>query len=360
MQKNNRMVLIMAGGSGTRLWPLSRNDRPKQVIPLVGGQSLFQHAIERLRPDIPAEQILIVARGDLIPLLREEAPQIPIENWIIEPEGRGTAPAIGLGALHIARRDPDSLMAVLTADHFMADTAGFRRAMRAALELAEGGSLVTMGIRPSWPSTGYGYIEQGARLGEVQGLPAYQVVRFTEKPNAEVAQRMVQSGKYSWNSGMFFWRTRRILEEFARQMPQFSGQLERIRQAIASRDYEQVLGSVWPEVKKETIDYGIMEGAENVAVIPVEIGWSDVGSWASLIDLLPADEQGNILIGPSLTLDTRDTMIFGGKRVIATIGVSGLVIVDTDDALLICPKDREQEVRAVVEKLKESGREQYL
>jgi mannose-1-phosphate guanylyltransferase len=349
-------ALIMAGGSGTRLWPLSREARPKQSLQLVGERSMFQHAVERLAPLFPTRNIWVVTRSEHASLLHAQAPELPAGNLILEPQGRGTAPAIGLAAIHLRRADPQAVMAVLTADHYITDPARFRQVLAAALSAARRGHLVTLGIKPSSPSTGYGYIEQGPSLGEVEGFPVFRVQRFSEKPDRDTAVRMVISGLYSWNSGMFIWQVERILAEFERQMPEFYAQLLEVEAALGTPDYDLVLGRIWPQVAKQTIDYGVMEGAQNVVVIPADIGWSDIGSWASLVELLPADDQGNTLVGEYLSIDTQDTLVFGDQRLIATVGVRDLVIVDSGDALLVCHKDHEQRVRELVDLLKAKNR----
>lgn len=353
-------ALIMAVGIGTRLWPMSRANRPKQALQLVGNRTMFQHSVDRLAPVFKPESIFVVTRAEHAPILSEQVPELPQANFIIEPEGRGTAPAIALAAIHLRRLDPQATMVVVTADHYIAKEAVFRHAVQAAIQAAEQGHLVTLGISPTAPSTGYGYIQQGRQLGTALDLDYFQVERFTEKPDLDTARRMVQSGQYSWNSGMFVWRVDRIMEEFARQMPEFYAQLSQVEKTLATPAYEETLKHIWPRVAKQTIDYGVMEGAADVVVFPVEIGWSDIGSWASLLELLPPDAEGNIITGPTLGIDTHDSLIFGKDRLIATIGIHGLVIVDTADALLICPKEREQEVREVVRRLGEAGQERWL
>lgn len=353
-------ALIMAGGSGTRLWPLSRQQHPKQALQLVGEYSMFQMAVDRLLPIFPPERVLVVTRADYAEILSEQTPDIPRANFIVEPEGRGTAPAIGLAALHIQKRDPQAVMAVVTADHFISLNEEFRRSLRAAYEAANSDHLVTLGIQPSYASTGFGYIQQGSQLAELAGLAVYHLVRFVEKPAAAAAQQMLADGGYSWNSGMFIWKVSRILGEFRRQMPVFSAQMAEIEPWMNSNEYEQVLARVWPGVEKQTIDYGVMEGATSAVVIPVDIGWSDIGSWASLTEVLQPDAQGNSVRGEHLGIDTTNTIVMGGRRLIATIGLHDLVIVDTEDALLVCTKEREQDVRKIVRLLAESGKKAWL
>jgi mannose-1-phosphate guanylyltransferase len=353
-------AVIMAGGSGTRLWPLSRRGRSKQALKLVGERTMFQHAVDRLAPLFPPEQIYVVTREDQCALLSSQVPDLPPGNFINEPVGRGTAPAIGLAAVVLRHKDPRAIMAVLTADHYITSTEKFRQAMKAAAQVARDGHLVTLGIRPASPSTGFGYIEQGHSLGTIRDFPVFRVERFIEKPAPELAEKMLTSGRYSWNSGMFVWRVDRILEEFRSQMPDFYAQLALVEASLGGPDFQQVLRRVWSEVREQTIDYGVMENAGRVVVIPVEIGWTDVGSWASLAELLPPDQDGNIFVGPHKEIDTHNTLVFGGRRLVATIGVQDIVIVDSEDAVLVCARQREQDVREIVDRLKRNGDSQWL
>ncbi len=353
-------AVIMAGGTGTRLWPLSRKRRPKQALRLIGDRTMFQHAVDRLAPLFPPERILVVTGEEQAAILRPQAPQLPDENFILEPMGRDSGPAVGLGAIYLKKRDPDAVMAVLTADHYIANTERFRAVLAAAEEVARQHYIVTLGITPQYPSTGFGYIRQGARLGEFGGFAVYRAEAFTEKPDAATAARFVESGRYTWNSGMFIWRVDQVLEEFAWQRPLFYQQLQEIEAALGSSQEREVLARIWPQVEKISVDYAIMEGARNVAVIPVEIGWSDVGSWATLLEILPGDEGGNVVTGEHVAVDTVNTLVRSDARLVVTIGVEDLIIVDTEDALLICRRDRAQDVRALVQQLKAMGRHDLL
>ena len=353
-------ALIMAGGIGTRLWPISRRRNPKQAQPLIGDRTLFQVAVDRIAPLFPPERLSVVTRAEQVDSLVSQVSGLPPANFVVEPEGRGTAPAIGLAAIHLRQRDPEAIMVVLTADQSIADVERFRKVLTAAESVAAQGRLVTLGIRPTFASTGYGYIEQGEPLASVLDFSVSRVARFTEKPDQETAIRLVESGRYSWNSGMFIWRVDRILEEFERHMPAFYAQLSELEAALGTPDFKSVLERIWPQVAKETIDYGVMEKADDIAVIPVEIGWSDVGSWTTLMPLLDADADGNAVVGPHVGIDTRGSLILGDKRLIATIGVEDLVIVDTEDALLVCPRDREQDVRRIVQLLEDREDDRWL
>lgn len=354
-------ALIMAGGVGSRLWPMSRQKSPKQVLPLVGDRSMFRVAVERLSPLFAPEDVFVVVGEDQVALLKAEQTGIPAANFIIEPMGRGTAPAIALSAITLLRRDPQAITAVLTADHFIGDEAGFREVLAAAGEVASHNYLVTLGITPSFPSTGYGYVERGRHLMTANDFAAYQVAAFREKPDLVTAKQFVVSGRHSWNSGMFVWKARRFLDELARTMPEFYAQLMTIDAALGTPDADRVLREVWPQVQTQTVDYGVMEKARDVAVIPAEFGWNDVGSWATLLDILENDEHGNVIRrAPHVAVDTSNTLVFGRDRLVATIGLHDLIVIDTDDALLICPKDRAQDVKKIVDALKQRGQTQYL
>lgn len=354
-------AVILAGGSGTRLWPLSREAHPKQFLKFFEDKTMFQLTVERILPVFPPENILIVTPEKFVSELNEQVPGIPRENFIVEPQGRGTAAAIGLAAIHLLKKDnADPIMAVLTADHYIGLPAVFCKVLAAAAQVAQSDRLVTLGITPTEPNTGYGYIKQAELIDTVSGFDVFRVERFLEKPGLEQAKVMTSSPGFTWNSGMFIWRVATLMSEFARQMPNLFHALNVIGSSIGSDEYADVLNSEWQNIEKQTIDYGIMEGAEKVAVIPVSINWTDVGDWGSLHKLLPADQNGNDLIGNVVAVDAKGSLIYGGKRLITLIGVEDLVVIDSEDALLICKSGREQDVKKLVELLKEQGKSEHL
>jgi mannose-1-phosphate guanylyltransferase len=307
------------------------------------------------------EDVLVVVGEEQADLLKAEGTGVPDRNYVIEPAGRGTAPAIALSAIALRRRDPEAIMAVLTADHFIGDGDGFREVLKAAREVAGQDHLVTLGITPSSPSTGYGYVERGRFLMNANGFAAYQVVAFREKPDLVTAKQFVTSGRHSWNSGMFVWKVSRFLDELSRTMPEFYQPLMQIDAALGTPDYDRVLHEVWPNVKPQTVDFGVMEKARDVAVIPAEFGWNDIGSWATLLEILESDEQGNVIRrAEHLGVETSHTLVFGHDRLVATIGLHDMIIIDTGEAILVCPKDRAQDVKKIVDRLKQTGKQQYL
>jgi mannose-1-phosphate guanylyltransferase len=356
-------AVIMAGGGGTRLWPVSRKNKPKQLLPLLGEETLLQSTVGRLSSLFPPERILIVTVTDQVAEIRNQVPSIPDENYLIEPSPRGTASVVGLAATILHKRDPQASMAILPSDHHIRNIDLFDYLMRTAFDVAKSGYLVTLGITPTFPSTAYGYIQQGASSQEKFNYPVYNVKKFIEKPDEKTAQQLIRTGDHSWNSGMFVWRTEQIMAEFARQMPDLYSVLTSIAEAGPS-ERESVIQTVWKDLKVETIDYAIMEKAEKVAVLPASgLGWNDVGSWDSLFDVLLPDMNGNISInGQHLALETHNTLVFGtGKeRLIVTIGIDDMVVVDMNDALLICKTDQSQAVKSVVTHLKKYQQDRYL
>lgn len=352
-------ALIMAGGTGTRLWPRSRTSQPKQFLPLLGERTMLQETADRILPLVRPDQIVVVTGQRYVDLTAEQLPEVPRSNLIGEPSGKGSAPAIGLGALAMLRADPDATLVVLSSDHQIQKVDVFRNALKAADELAQQGYLVTLGIHPTEPQTGYGYIQRGAEIGTFNGFRGYAVERFVEKPNRDKATEYVASGQYSWNAGIFIWRAETIMQAFGEHMPELRRQLAEIDAAGAVSD-PAAYRDVWERIENITIDYGIMERARRVAVIPVDIGWSDVGDWDSLAEIATGD-GGNIVQAQHVGIDTASSVIYSDSgRLIATIGLDSYLVIDTGDALLIAPRDRAQEVKKIVDELKQQGRTELL
>jgi mannose-1-phosphate guanylyltransferase len=302
----------------------------------------------------------VVTVENQMPALREQVPEIPKDNFLLETMPRGTASVVGYAASILNIKDPQSVMAVLTADHIIGNLKLFQQILTTAYDVAGKDHLVTLGITPTYPATGYGYIRRGQKIQSIQKMAAYEVEKFIEKPDQPAAERMYNSAEYTWNSGMFIWKTSAILGEIKVQMPELYSQLNLIKETWDTPEREKTIREVWPGIEPQTIDFGIMENARNVAVIPAQdLRWNDVGSWEALYDLLPADEKGNIVEGSDhLLLNTRGTIVYcaGKPRQIVTIGVEDLIIVDTGDVLLVCGRDQAQVVRQAVKSLRESGR----
>ncbi len=360
-------AVIMAGGGGTRLWPVSRRDRPKQLLPLLDEQTLFQDTVKRLDGLLPPERILVVTVEEQAREMQVQVPAIPLENYLLEPAPRGTASAVGLAAAVLKNRDPESEMVILTADHFIRNVDLFHYLLKTAVDVAAQDYLVTLGIAPTYPSTAYGYIQQGEALAGSYGYPVYTVRRFKEKPDEAAAHQMIRSGDHSWNSGMFVWKTSRILAELEHQMPELSDVLKQISTTLGTAQQESVMKDCWPTLKTETIDYGVMEHAGQVAVLPASgLGWNDVGSWDSIFEVMLPDMNGNIDFNSQhLGLDTYNSLVYGAYenhegRLVVTIGIDDLIVVDTEDVLLICKSDQSQKVRDVVAHLKKHHQERYL
>lgn len=360
---DNFYALIMAGGQGTRLWPMSRQATPKQLLPLVDEHSMFQTSIKRIESILQPQNIFIVTGKNYAEELHNDAPEIPKDNFIIEPYGKNTAPALGLAMAYIQSRDPDATVAILTADHHIADKDKFCRVLETAYEVAQDGKIVTLGISPSYPSTGFGYIQAGDVLTEINDFTIYESKRFTEKPDIVRATQFLASGKYSWNSGMFIWKVADAMRDLERYQPAMYALFTYLQSTFDTPDYQDKLNDIWEKMPRESIDFAIMEKADNIAVIPVDIGWSDVGSWSSLYDILPQDKFGNCIKGEAtdnrVILDTRNTLVYSNRLTVA-IGVQDIVVVDTDDVILICHKDRTEDVKEVVNYLKDNGSEEYL
>ena len=358
-------AVIMAGGGGTRLWPVSRKERPKQLLPLLGKETLFQSTVNRLDKLFPPERILVVTVAEQAAVMKDQVPSIPAQNYLIEPAPRGTASVVALAAAVLKRRDPQAVMAIQTADHYIRNNDLFRYLIRTAFDVAEKDYLVTLGITPTFPSTGYGYIQQGEPLPGEYRYPVYTAQRFVEKPNEATAQQLLRSGDHSWNSGMFVWRADAILGELERQMPQLYKAVTQIADAWERPQRDEILRKQWKPLKSQTVDYGIMEKAQRVAVLPASgLGWSDVGSWDSLFEVLLPDMNGNVATSANhhLALDTHNTLVYSGndERLVVTIGLDDMVVVDAGDVLMICKVDQSQKVRDVVEHLKKHNQVKFL
>lgn len=357
-------AVIMAGGGGTRLWPISRKEAPKQLLPLLGRETLFQSTVSRLETLFAPDRILVVTVEELAREMQNQVPAIPAENYLIEPAPRGTASVVALAAAVLQKRDPQAVMVMQTADHFIRNRDLFNYLIRAAIEAARDRYLVTLGITPTYPSTGYGYIQQGQALDGNYNYPVYAVERFKEKPDEETAQKLLRSGDHSWNSGMFVWRVDTILAEIERQMPALFVAVSKIAAGWGTPGQNDILQENWYDLRSQTIDYGVMENANRVAVLPAGgLGWSDVGSWDSLFEVLLPDMNGNVSINAQhLALDTHSTLVYAknDERLVVTIGLDDMVIVDAGDVLLVCKVDQSQKVKDVVEHLKKHYQENYL
>lgn len=356
-------AVIMAGGSGTRFWPESRRNRPKQLLPITGGRAMLAETIARLDPLVPLERTWVVTNAQQVQGARRVCPRLPAQNVLVEPVGRNTAPCVGLAAAAIAQEDPAALMAVLPADHAISPAAEFQRALRAAAQAADRpGTFVTFGIPPTWPATGYGYIRRAARAGAYEGLDCYRVAGFTEKPDAARAAEFLASGEYLWNSGIFVWRARTILDAIRAHMPELDAGLREIAAKCGEPGFQAAVDRVYPGLPAVPVDVGIMEKVDGVLVLATPFRWSDVGSWKSLYEELPHDQQGNAAVFPHggtlLAEDASGVLAYSAEpQIVAALGVRDLVIVRTADAVLVARRDRAEEVKKFVDRLKAAGRE---
>lgn len=350
----NRYVIIMAGGKGERFWPQSRLKRPKHLLPIVGDKPMLTQAVERLEGFIPMSQVLVITNQDQRAAVREICPMLPSENIVAEPIGRDTAAAVGLAMVLVKHRDPEASFAMLPADHVIHDRAGFQKILDAAFLAAEAEPcLVTIGIEPTFPATGFGYIQKGDETTQIEGQTVYAVRRFVEKPDFGTAEDYLASGDYFWNGGMFVWKVETIDRAFSDLTPGLHHGLLKLSRGLEEGvSLDTLLADLYPGLEKISVDYAIMEKSTNVVTLQASFDWDDVGSWPAVANHYPKDAQGNTTKGNVRVMDGTGNLVVGeGDHFIAAIGVSDLIIVHTGDATLICPQDRAQEIKNLVQEL---------
>ena len=365
MNRPTVFPVIMAGGSGTRFWPLSRQLFPKQLLKIIGDETLIQQTMRRVVTGAPSERVMISTNPPQAESIRVQLSgwkDALKDNFILEPEGRNTAPAIALVALELVRRDPDAVMLVVPADHIVKGQKEFDAAVALAAELAQQGLLVTFRIKPIRPETGYGYIKPDhKRVLDKRGmLKGYRVGRFVEKPDAVKAAQYLKSGDYYWNSGMFVWRAATILEEIRRHQPALARGIDHIGRLMEQKAPRSIIDDTYRGLPSISIDNGVMERSDKAAMVPVAFKWSDVGSWGSLDEVAAKDKAGNVVGGRVIDIGSQRSVVYGDRRVVATIGLTDMVVVDTPDATLVCPKSRAQDVKRIVDILKQQGAPEHL
>ena len=342
-------AVVMAGGRGERFWPLSTGDTPKPFLPILGEKSMLQMTVERIIPLIPLPRILVVVGKEHLKVAQEQLPELPEENFLVEPIGKDTAPCIGFASLHVEKRDPDAVMVVIPSDHHIPDNDMYVQSLSAAIQLlATRNALITLGIKPTRPETGYGYIKTQGQADRLNNIPFLKVEKFVEKPDLKLAKTYVTQKDYYWNSGIFVWRNRTIQDLFKKYLPAIWTGMSRIRERLGDN---KAIVEEFRQFPRISLDYGILEKAEGILVIPAEFRWDDVGTWAALERVYQLDEYGNAVIGRHRGIDTRNCVIHAQDHLITTIGISHLVIVQTDGKLLICPKERCQDVKELVQLL---------
>lgn len=345
-------AVILAGGSGTRLWPLSTPTFPKQFLPLPGGNSMIQETLERVAPLVSPEQSWVVTGQRMADLVQSHLPMLAPDHILREPMARGSAPAIAWIAASVARQDPDAIIAIFSADAVITQVERLQQTLHLAYDLARAGKLVTIGISPTAPETGFGYIRFAHQITEGFGYQAYQAERFVEKPDYATACRYLDDGHYVWNAGIFIWSARAILAEFEQHLPDTARIISAIVQAQGTSQEQSTLHELWPTIQSITIDYGILEKTDNLAVIPADLGWNDVGNWTQYGSLFPADEQGVHAVGQHTGLDSQNIIVYNNTpRQIYTIGLQDIIVVEIDDKTIICHKDHVQRVKEVAEQL---------
>lgn len=354
-------AVIMAGGRGERFWPKSRNDFPKQFLSLTSdGKTMIQKTVQRILPLVSYDDIFIVTNQKYVGLVKEQLPQIPDENILAEPMAKNTAPCIGLACAVIRKKYQDAMMLVLPSDHLIRYEPMYIDTLKQAISVAEqDNTLVTIGITPTYAETGYGYINF-SRDTQENRMCVYKVNRFVEKPDIDTAKKYLASGDYLWNSGMFVWKVSSIMNDFARFLPETYEGLERIEESVGQDNFEQVLRTEFEKFKSESIDFGIMEKSDSIYVVSGSFGWDDVGSWLALERINTTNEYGSYVKGDVITINTKRSIVSGGKRLIAMVGVEDMIVVDTDDTILICAKDSAQDIKKVIENLKICNRTELI
>jgi len=356
-----KTAIIMAGGHGERFWPKSRESMPKQFLSLsCDGKTMLQLTVERILPVVDMEDIYIVTSKDYIDLVSEQLPQIPKQNILAEPMRKNTAPCIAFASAAISAKYSDAVVFVIPSDHIIKNKALFVDTLREASEISEiGENIVTIGITPSYAETGYGYIKF-IRDKLLNRGNYYKVLKFVEKPNAYRANQYLKDGTYLWNSGMFVWKLSTILKRFSEILPDMFSSIQVIKQSVGTADYQNIVNEEYEKIESISIDYGIMEKASNIYIIPGSFGWDDVGSWLALERINKTDEQGNFLLGDIIDEKTANSIVISNGRLIACVGVDNLIIVDSGDVVLVCNKDNTQDIKKVIEKLKVKNLTQYL
>ena len=361
MPNTDLFAVIMAGGSGTRFWPVSRNATPKQLGRIIGETTMIQSTVARLQPLIPAERVLVVTTAALVAETRKQLPMLKAEHIISEPVGRDTAACVCLAALVVEKIHPGAVMIMLPADQVISPADEFQTALRAGASVARAGSLVTYGIAPRFPATGYGYVHLGERLADVDGVVVNRVARFVEKPSEETAKGYLQDGGYRWNSGIFTWKCSVVLHELRAHCSWLVAALEHLGPLYGTSGFAQALSEAYLPLKKISIDYALMEHARDIQVITGAFSWDDVGSWDSIYDHLQPEAQGVITRGETITIGCKDSLLISESgQVIAGIALEGMTVITTKDAVLVVPRGQSQQVKLVVEALKRQGKEHLL
>ena len=352
--------VIMAGGGGTRFWPISRQTNPKQLLNLSGTDTLINETIDRVNKLSCKENLFVVTNKKQVkPLIKTTKDRLLAENILVEPIARNTSAAIGYAAFNIMKKHGDGIMCIYPADHHIKNEDEFSKVLKKAIKVAdENDKIVTIGIKPTFPSTGYGYInfEKEKSIGEY----SHEVIEFVEKPKFNKAVEFIESGRYLWNSGMFVWKVSKVLEDFKRYLPKLYDRLEKLSEYMNTDKESEMVEKIYPTIPAISVDYGIMERSNDVVVVPGDFGWNDVGSWDVLGSIFPTDEKGNIRRGETIAIDTQNSVVYSDEKLVTAVGIKDLIVVSTEDAVMVCPKDRAQDVKNIAEELKEQKKDSYL